>query len=167
MEESFWKRFWTCHLTDYWWWRWWSQGVLVQTFLNSREHLLKHSPMATIITTLPPYGQMSERLISFLTYKQFVIKLYFCCRGNYHPYIWHRYPRLLGCREWRHARQVQDWLVAIGQPLHHKLAGPWDQLLCLQTRVLNTRSFSTIFILTWEISETIAVFQRYKQIRCI
>ena len=23
MEESFWKRLWTCRLTDYWWWWWW------------------------------------------------------------------------------------------------------------------------------------------------
>ena len=22
-EESFWKRLWTCRLTDYWWWWWW------------------------------------------------------------------------------------------------------------------------------------------------
>jgi len=22
VEESFWKRLWTCRLTDYWWW-WW------------------------------------------------------------------------------------------------------------------------------------------------
>ena len=23
VEESFWKRLWTCSLTDYWWWWWW------------------------------------------------------------------------------------------------------------------------------------------------
>jgi hypothetical protein len=23
VEESFWKRLWTCRLTDYWWWWWW------------------------------------------------------------------------------------------------------------------------------------------------
>jgi len=23
VEESFWKRFWTCRLTDYWCWWWW------------------------------------------------------------------------------------------------------------------------------------------------
>ena len=24
VEESFWKRLWSCRLTDYWWWWWWS-----------------------------------------------------------------------------------------------------------------------------------------------
>ena len=90
-----------------------SQRVLVRTLLNCREHLVKHSAITTIITTLPSYGQLSERWIFFLTYKQLVIMFYCCCRGNYHSYIWHRYPRLLGCWEWRHTCQVQDWLVTI------------------------------------------------------
>lgn len=50
-----------------------SQGVLVQTLLNCSKHLVKHSAITTIITTLPSYGQFSERWIFFLTCKQLVI----------------------------------------------------------------------------------------------
>ena len=34
MEESFWKRLWTCRLTDYcccWWWWWWQFKILFVT----------------------------------------------------------------------------------------------------------------------------------------
>ena len=29
VEESFWKRLWTCHLTDYWWWLWWRWYIYI------------------------------------------------------------------------------------------------------------------------------------------
>ena len=35
MEESFWKRLWTCHLTDYWWW--YNHDTWCKQFQNSQK----------------------------------------------------------------------------------------------------------------------------------
>ena len=36
VEESFWKRLWTCRLTDYWWW-WYSSYMLRSTMTIFRD----------------------------------------------------------------------------------------------------------------------------------
>jgi hypothetical protein len=45
VEESFWKRLWTCRLTDYWWW--WALTAVVGpglfTLRFPYSHFVRHS----------------------------------------------------------------------------------------------------------------------------
>ena len=52
MEESFWKRLWSCRLTDYWWWWWWWGHGYPKHVENRNKHTRKSCASSWLFTRI-------------------------------------------------------------------------------------------------------------------
>lgn len=84
-----------------------------------------------------------RNLRSFKIINGFLFSYY---RSDHNPHVRHRRPWLLGDRKWGSPREVQDWSIAVGFPVHHQPAGSRDFVCGLQTRVLGVGSICGLLI---------------------